>query len=339
MAKELDESYRLFGAKALLKRLKDLKKEIEGVRKAEDIEYVHRMRVASRRIRSALAIFEKSLSGKKVKTWNKQMRRITRALGAARDADVRIDFLQKFLDGLTEPQYRQGIQRLLLRQRQHREGLQGKVIKEMDRLEADNVLEKMERTLRRIYAQARLHRANPHSPYVYEQSYLTISSRLEGVLAYERYVSQPERIEELHLMRIAVKRLRYTMEVLEPLYQGDLKQPLQTVREAQTMLGDIHDCDMWVQYLSKFIEKERVRALEYLGHTKSLNRLNPGILYLQEERQKHRTERYQEFVEFWKKLQGQSFWENLLERISEPRPSEPPSTPDDQASTEKEGNR
>jgi CHAD domain-containing protein len=266
------------------------------------------------------------------------MRRVTKALGAARDTDVQMDFLEKFLDGLTETRYHQGIKRLLLRRQQEREGLQGRVIKEMDRLESSGVLEKMEGTLRQIYGEARLRGADTSSPYVYQQAYLQISSRLEKMLSYERYVSQPERIEELHLMRIAVKRLRYTMEVFEPLYKGDLKQPLKTVRQVQTILGDIHDCDVWVQYLPEFLGEERIRALEYLGHTKSHNRLKQGILYLQQERQQHRTELHKEFVESWKQLQDQNFWDNLLERISQPQPSESLNLSDSQLNSEKEEN-
>ena len=85
------DSYCLFGAKSLLNRLQNVAKEIDGVRKPDDIERIHDMRVATRRMRSALALFEKCLPGKKAKAWNKQMRRVTRALGAARDADVQMD--------------------------------------------------------------------------------------------------------------------------------------------------------------------------------------------------------------------------------------------------------
>ena len=98
MVDESNDSYCLFGAKTLLKRLQDVVKEIDGVRKAEDIECIHDMRVATRRMRSALALFERCLSGKNYKKWNKQMRSVTRALGIARDADVQMDFLQEFMD-------------------------------------------------------------------------------------------------------------------------------------------------------------------------------------------------------------------------------------------------
>ena len=187
-------------------------------------------------------------------------------------------------------------------------------------MELSGVLEEMGRTLRRIRVRARMNHVDEKAPYVYQQAYLTISLRLEDMLAYETYVAQPERIEELHAMRIAAKRLRYTMEIFEPLYKGDLKQPLKTVRKIQTMLGDIHDCDVWVEYLPQFLEAERARTVEYYGHARPLNRIKTGILYLQQERQEYRMKIYQEFVEFWQQVQEQSFWDALLEQLSQPLP-------------------
>jgi len=320
MSIEQRESYCLFGAKSLLSRLQNVAREIDGVRRTDDIECIHDMRVATRRMRSALALFEKCLPGKSWKKWNKQMRRATRALGTARDADVQIDFLQEFLDGVTELRYRAGIKRLLLRLKQHRENAQGKVMAAMDQLELSGVLEGIGRTLRRTRVQARMNHVEENSPYVYQQAYMTISLRLEDMLAYETYVTQPERMEELHAMRIASKRLRYTIEVFQPLYDETLKESLKVVKKIQTLLGDIHDCDVWVDYLPQFLEEERIRTVEYYGHARPLNRLKTGIIYLQQERQERRTELYQEFVEFWRELQNQNFWDNLLEQLSQPLP-------------------
>lgn len=320
MVSKSDESYCLFGAKALLKRLQDVAKEIDGVRKADDIERIHDMRVATRRVRSALPLFEKCLPGKSSKKWNKEMKRVTQALGTARDADVQIDFLQGLLDNLTDSSCRPGIQRLMLRLQQRRDKAQGEVLEAMDGLELSGVLEQMGGKLRQMRVQARMHHADEFSPYVYERAYLAISFRLENMLAYEIYVTQPERIEELHAMRIAAKRLRYTMEVFEPLYQDDLKQPIKTVRKVQTLLGDIHDCDVWVSYVPQFLEEEQERTLEYFGHARPFGRLKPGILYLRQERQEQREKLYTEFVGFWQELQAQNTWDNLLELISQPLP-------------------
>ena len=265
MEHEQDAGYILFATEALLKRLQALTQEMDGVRQAQDIEYIHRMRVASRRLRSAITLFEECLPRKKLPDWQKQVRRITRALGAARDTDVQIDLLDQVLRHLQEPsadevdedvrRYPPGIERLRLRLRQRREKLQTDVSGALDAWEASQVTEELGQTLRQQLVQARLSQVEAPSPRVYQQAYLITSLRLEEMLAYEASVYHPEQVEELHAMRIAAKRLRYTLEVFAPLYDDGLKQPLQTVRQVQDVLGDIHDCDVWVLVLPQFMEE------------------------------------------------------------------------------------
>jgi CHAD domain-containing protein len=325
MDHEPDAGYILFATEALLKRLQALTQEMEGVRQAQDIECIHRMRVASRRLRSAITLFEECLPRKKLPDWQKQVRRITRALGAARDTDVQIGLLDQVLRHLQESstegvdenmrRYSPGIERLRLRLRQRRAKLQTDVIGALDAWEASQVTEELGQTLRQQLVQARLSQVEASSPGVYQQAYLITSLRQEEMLAYDASVYHPEQVEELHAMRIAAKRLRYTIEVFAPLYDDGLKQPLQTTREVQDVLGDIHDCDVWVQVLPRFMEEERARTLEYFGHTRSFGRLAAGLMYLQQERQQHRAERYQEFVEFWRQTQKQDVWGGLRQTL------------------------
>ena len=66
----------LFGADALQAQLEALARETDGVRASEDIEFVHRMRVASRRLRGTLSIFTPCLPRKRVEGWTRAIRRI-----------------------------------------------------------------------------------------------------------------------------------------------------------------------------------------------------------------------------------------------------------------------
>src|SRR5687767_3634942 len=60
---------------------------------ARDIEHVHQLRVATRRARAALDLFEVCLANGAAKQARKLLRRIRRAAGAARDWDVFLDML------------------------------------------------------------------------------------------------------------------------------------------------------------------------------------------------------------------------------------------------------
>jgi CHAD domain-containing protein len=315
MEYEPDASYATFGAEALLKRLQALTQESDGVRQAEDMEYIHRMRVASRRLRAALNLFQDTLPRKKFTEWEKQVKRITRALGAARDTDVQIAALDECLQNLPEPRFKSGVKRLQLRLQQRRVLMQTDVIEALDGWESGAIADDMAQSLRQTLVQARLNQVEAASPRVFQLAHSHISLRLEEFLSYESCVSKPEQVEELHAMRIAAKRLRYTLEIFAPLYEDELKEPLKAVREAQELLGDIHDCDVWAQYLSQFMEEERARTLEYFGTARAFGRLAAGLRHLEQDRQQRREKRYREFVRFWEQTQEQATWEHLRQNL------------------------
>ena len=79
-----DADFCFYGARTLLKYLDAMTGMIDGVRQNEDVECLHRMRVASRRLRSLLPLFTDCLPRKQSARWRRQLRRVTRALGRAR---------------------------------------------------------------------------------------------------------------------------------------------------------------------------------------------------------------------------------------------------------------
>lgn len=294
-----------FAAETLQERMDALAREIAGVRTADDIECIHRMRVASRRLRIALTLFADCLPAKKAAAWLQDVRRVTRALGAARDADVQIEAVEEAATVMSDMRQRPGMVRLLLRLRQRRASLQRGVERALDRLEHDHTITELEGVLRRLRVQSRLHPMTPSAtapmPSLHDLAGTAIMQRLEELLSFEPYVTQPDRMSELHAMRIAAKRLRYTLEVFAPLYDDALKDPIKAAKTAQELLGDIHDCDVWLQQLPDFLEGERRRALAYSGSTRGVTRLGAGIRAFTDNRLMLRDSRYTEFVAYWKK--------------------------------------
>jgi len=135
---------------SVLERLIPLRAEEEGVRLAEDPEYLHRMRVATRRLRSALPLLAESVSAGDLALWSREIRRFTRALGRARDGDVQIIFLKELIDTWEDRALRPGLERLLLRRSQRRDRLQKGLIRELDRIfRRGGALETLEGEIRR----------------------------------------------------------------------------------------------------------------------------------------------------------------------------------------------
>ncbi len=326
-----DESLCVFGAIALQRFQDALRQEIEGVRLGKDIECIHRMRVASRRMRSALDLFKACLPPKRFPVWEKEYRKVTRALGAARDLDVQIERLTEFASSAAGPREQAGLRRLKLRLNQRRTALQGEVISSLDEMENDGVLADVQRRLAPLLKKQS--QTYLFSPAVYARAHETITDRLDGFLSYEEYVNRPECIEELHMLRIAAKQLRYTMETFTTLYPGELKEPLQACRKAQDLLGDLHDCDVWIAMLPEFLIEERKRAQDYFGNLNGYFRLVPGIECFLAERRQSRDTTFQSFSAFWEKHKAQETWQKLRTQIQipyfrgEPQPapgSEPP---------------
>jgi CHAD domain-containing protein len=313
---EAFDSYYLFGLETLLERLPALAVEIEGVRAAEDIEYVHRMRVASRRMRNALALFGAELPRKHYAAWRDEMRRITRALGAARDADVQIARVQEFQQQAAAEEQRAGIERLLLRLRQQRAALQASVVKALDRLEDKRILTDMGETLQELLVRARVYEIELLPADLHQRAAEAIRLRLEELLAYEPHIVHPERVAELHQMRIAAKHLRYTLEVFEPLYDRALRKPIKIVKEIQELLGEVHDCDVWIDYVPQFIEEERARALEYFGEAAHVQAYLPGLHALEENRRQQRLRSYYTFRRFWELAQEKDIWGRVRDAVT-----------------------
>ena len=69
--------------------------------------------------------------------------------------------------------------------------------------------------------------------------------------------------DTLFSSELAAKRLRYTLEICQPVYQGRLDPFVKAVKQLQSLLGDIHDCDVWVADLDTFLEEERQHLGEW----------------------------------------------------------------------------
>jgi len=105
------------------------------------------------------------------------------------------------------------------------------------------------------------------------------------------------------------------MENFASLYGGELKAWLGPVREMQEQLGDIHDSDVWTDFLPVFMQEERDLMFDYLGHIKSYHRLTVGWEGFLADRKAFRERRYQDFVAFWDARLDEGIWEDLRKQI------------------------
>lgn len=290
--------------------------ELAQVRKPRDIESVHRTRVSSRRMRAILDIFSDCLPSKRGEVWQQQIRRLTGALGAARDTDVQMEAVGKIIKANADPQLRVGLRRLLLRLRQRRTRLQERLITRLDEFEATGITEEMRAAMQDL--STRNKSVYLYTPELYRRSFNKIQGAHKEFFAFEEKIRDERNVTELHAMRIAGKNLRYVMECFAPLYSSELKNPLAQMRLAQDMLGTIHDCDVWILTLPKFLESEREKAIAYFGHDRNTLRFAVGIQYFLDLKQQSRNDTYRSFMIKWDEWKEEKLWESLFQTLQVP---------------------
>ena len=96
-----DVSFRAAAAAAVETRAEEVFAQAEGVLDTGDIERVHDMRVATRRLRAAMEIFAKAFPKKEHRRALKDVKDLADTLGERRDPDVHVAELQRIAAQLT----------------------------------------------------------------------------------------------------------------------------------------------------------------------------------------------------------------------------------------------
>ena len=149
----------------------------------------------------------------------------------------------------------------------------------------------------------------------YENARIILPQRLEEVYTWEPFIRDETRREELHNMRISIKRLRYTMEFFRVAYQNRCQPSaisiytefLAMIVDLQEILGDIHDADVVLEVLADYASQ--------LGNRKRQVDVPSGVATLIAQTKETRKADYETFLERWDRLSATGFKQELLSVI------------------------
>ena len=198
-------------------------------------------------------------------------------------------------------------------------------MQEIDRIERDGALEEILHMAKetlvdvdKLYKR-KLTRVKPqdvaYTPLVYRLVGEKIREQLAELKSYEDSLASRKDKKRHHQMRIAAKRLRYTMEIVRPVYRGRLDKSIAVVQRLQGILGDIHDCDVWSVKLKEFKSSEREQIVESYGNPRAFDELGKGFDYLSRKCKSRRRKLFDELVGLWKKLERKGRWGALLDIV------------------------
>jgi CHAD domain-containing protein len=213
-----------------------------AVRSDSDIEALHDMRVATRRMRAAWRVFEDSFRPGRTRKIRRRLEKVADRLGAVRDLDVLIDGLETYRAALA-PADRPGVDPMLSMWRKERKAARTLLLDELDSSGYANFTKEMEEFLSGGASSAstettpsRPHRVKDCAPSLLWASY-------EAVRAYELVLPWAD-VDTVHDLRIAAKWLRYGLEFFGETLGPDGPRLLARVVAIQDHLGCLHDADV-----------------------------------------------------------------------------------------------
>lgn len=291
-------------------RVKKMRREMETVRAGRKREGIHDLRVASRRLRTALVMFEPCL-GRGSRRWVREVRAVTRGLGRARDLEVQIEFLTGFVRRTEKRASKLGLRRLLTELKGERREAQGEVAAALGAVEASGALEAIERAAEKAGAAATKAKKSEEQGggFIYRYARARVGALLEELCRRSAYLGGAGYAAEQHAMRIAAKRLRYALEVLSPAFGTDFSRAIGAARELQTLLGEVHDGVVWEAVVTAFEEQEGRRDAALAELTA------PGLEELRRDRVKQREKMQRRAKGYWRRVEREEVWEKLLEVV------------------------
>jgi len=161
--------------------------------------------------------------------------------------------------------------------------------------------------------------------------------RLDELYDWSHYADDPHHVHELHNLRIAAKRLRYTLEIFADVLPDACLSVIKELELIQEELGALHDRDVMVVLLHLCLDS---RGSDNISHHTLSDKneqlvlplelvadvVNPAVAPVAGERygleqflfkyQRAREEQYNTFQQHWRRLQARDFHQEILDILA-----------------------
>lgn len=297
-----------WAAKVLRVRFDEMIERRDAALDFSDIEGVHAMRVASRRLRSAMRDFLPLLKKRPLRRVRKKLKEIADALGAVRDQDVAILALENLqsaaeIDQIGE-QSKEGIEILIEERRRIREKARANLAKTLADANIAALAKDFTDALEKAFKKNKRRRVVSFN----EAGREAVNASLEELRALGWSVYEPFNIEKLHEMRIAAKRLRYAVELFTACWGEKVAPFAAEIAELQSLLGEVHDCDIWLESLGA-----RMRGRQSGAATPNPDK---AAVWLLSKFIKNRTKNYCAVLKLWSEWETTDFTRRMQAAIA-----------------------
>ena len=307
-----DDSLAEAGRKIWLYHFAIMLSHEKGTLRGDDIEELHDMRVATRRMRSAFDIFEPAFNPKIMKRYLNGLRGIGRVLGQVRDMDV---LLGKALiyQGKLKEEARPGLDALLDAWLQVIDKKRSKLTKHLQ----SSGYQRFKQDFNH-FVQISVDDRGSSNPGIGTTSRIRdiipvlVYSRYAAVRTYDAILPSAS-ITQLHALRIEFKKFRYTLEYFREILGEGTAKAINELKQYQDHLGELHDADVACQLVRGFLKSWEENQTQTPIH----ERINPEpmvtyLAYLHAERYRLMVT----FPELWQDFSRVEFRQNMSQAIS-----------------------
>jgi CHAD domain-containing protein len=255
-----------------------------GARAGRDPEHLHEMRVAVRRLRAILRASRRFFDPAWVDRLRDELDWLGGGLGLVRDLDVLHAYLRPRLTALEGAEHRAG-QRVLRRLSADQTRARAALIRALESPRYRRILDQLDAFVARP--------PEPESDVSLPDVAATEWKRLRK--AVQKLPGRPS-ADELHAVRIKIKRARYAAELARAAAGERGKRFIHQAKKLQDILGDLQDAVVLEQYLHDAID--RTKPAQAVGRD------------LVKRQRKRRKKARAAFFEEWPKLKrrGQEAW-------------------------------
>jgi CHAD domain-containing protein len=220
----------LFARRSLRDRFRTLRRHV-GAASTHNVDGVHDLRVASRRLRAVLMDHSQYFDRRPLKAFLKQVKLITRGLGDARELDVTLRLLRDWSRRLPVT-FRPAIKDVERQLRAHRRAEANTVEMICSLASSRNFSAHYDCLIDSMYSGKRC---------IMDSGAATLRKRSKSLSkAIKTWRGDPSD-ERLHAVRIAFKKLRYTCEILQPHYGESMNKFIAEIKNVQETLGAWND--------------------------------------------------------------------------------------------------
>ena len=258
-----------------------------------DVESIHQLRVATRRLRATLALFESVLPEEAARRAGDELAWLGRAIGAVRDLDVlllAVPARARRLHSAT----RDALAPLDAALRARRETAHAALLRALDSPRCRTLLAGL-----RTFGGGRRSRALADVAHELAKP-LTRSVHRAG-----RHLDADAEAEAFHRLRVRIKRLRYGLETLRGLGGRKLGKMLRRLEAVQELLGEVQDA------VAQRARLEEVATVEPLPAATLV-----AVGALVEVLDRRGRKRRKRFPELWRRLDRRGLRRGVLKELA-----------------------